>query len=82
MVADQKNADDVPHRWREFGNRRGRNDNQDSKSDDRQRHIDGGSRGQELLGKDEDSDHGQPRGAHDAQRHLHQHQSDARAHAV
>jgi hypothetical protein len=39
------------HRWREPGNRRGRDDDQDSEPDDRQRqrHIDGGFRGQELL---------------------------------
>jgi hypothetical protein len=39
-----------------------------------ERHIDGGFRGQELLGEDEDGDHGHPGDAHDARRHQHQHQ--------
>src|SRR5881397_901340 len=48
-------ADDGCHRWRESGNRRGRDDDQESKSDDGQpqRHIDRSFRGQELLGEDE-----------------------------
>ena len=37
--------------------------------------------GQELLGEDDDGDHGHPDDTYDTQRHEHQHQSDARADA-
>src|SRR5258706_14630280 len=58
QVAVARATDEVGHRRRESGNRRGRDEDHDSKSDDRQRHrqIDGGFRGQELLGEEEDGD--------------------------
>src|SRR5438132_4378654 len=74
----------VLDRWGKPRNRRGREDDQDSKPNDRQRYrrIDGSLRRQELLGEDKDRDHGHPGDAHDAQRHQRQHQPDARADAV
>src|ERR1700682_1894817 len=54
QVGVARATDDVCHRRRESGNRRGRDEDEDSKSDDRQRHrqIEGGFRRQELLGED------------------------------
>src|SRR5215510_2408911 len=71
------------HLLRETGNRRGRENDEDSQGDDRepQRRVDRGSRRQELLAEDEDGDDGHRDEAHDAQCQQHHHQADARADA-
>src|SRR6266536_3131699 len=72
------------HRWGESGNRRGREDAPEPESEDRHRdrHVDRGLGGQQLLGEDDGRDDRHPDEAHDAQRHQHQHEPDARADAA
>src|SRR3981189_840806 len=55
QVGVARTTDDVCHRWRESGKRRGRDDDQDSKSDDRRRLRDmgGALREDTLLSEDE-----------------------------